>query len=182
MVETVPFLNFRETIGVLAALVFVLTSMLGMGFSLTVPKILSPLHNLRLVILSLAANFILVPFLAIGVLMVFPLSEGLSIWLFFLGLLRGSFFAEARTGGKRGRCVCRRANGAPDGDDHSLRTEVLPLLIYGVTINLWDIAKSLILLMLFPLAVVLFIRARKQKDSMTKNHLLTNILVELLFI
>ncbi len=45
MVETVPFPNFLKTIGVLATLVFVLTSMLGMGFSLTVPQILSPLHN-----------------------------------------------------------------------------------------------------------------------------------------
>ena len=92
MVETVPFLNFLETIGVIATMIFVLTSMLGMGFSLTVPQILSPLHNVRLVILSLAANFILVPLLAIGILMVFPLSEGLSIGLFLLGTAAGAPF------------------------------------------------------------------------------------------
>lgn len=42
MVETVHFLTFLETIGVLATLIFVLTCMLGMGFSLTVPQILLP--------------------------------------------------------------------------------------------------------------------------------------------
>lgn len=42
MVETVFFLNFLETIGVLATLIFVLTIMLGMDFSLTVQQILIP--------------------------------------------------------------------------------------------------------------------------------------------
>jgi len=90
--ETVPFLTFLETIGVLATLIFVITSMLGMGFSLTVPQILYPLHNVRLVILSLAANIRLVPLLAIGILMVFPLSERLSIELFLLGIAAGAPF------------------------------------------------------------------------------------------
>jgi BASS family bile acid:Na+ symporter len=37
---------------------------------------------------------------------------------------------------------------------------VLPLLLSGVTINPWDIAKSLIVLMLLPLAIGLFMKAR----------------------
>jgi hypothetical protein len=45
MVKIVPFLNFLETIGVLATMVFVITSMLGMGFSLTVSQNTPPLHN-----------------------------------------------------------------------------------------------------------------------------------------
>jgi hypothetical protein len=45
MVTIVPFLNFLETIGVLATMVFVITSMLGMGFSLTVSQNTPPLHN-----------------------------------------------------------------------------------------------------------------------------------------
>ncbi len=86
MVEIVSFLNFLETIGVLATLIFVLTSMLGMGFSLTVQQILVPLRDRKLVIFSLAANFVLVPLLALGVLFIFPLSEGLSIGFSFLTL------------------------------------------------------------------------------------------------
>jgi BASS family bile acid:Na+ symporter len=37
---------------------------------------------------------------------------------------------------------------------------VLPLLLSGVSINAWDIAKSLIFLMLLPLAIALFVKAR----------------------
>ncbi|WP_440948062.1 hypothetical protein ACSAZL_07420 [Methanosarcina sp. T3] len=51
MVETTSFSNFLETVGVLAILVFVLTSMFGMGFSLTVQQILTPLSDGRLAIL-----------------------------------------------------------------------------------------------------------------------------------
>lgn len=63
MVEITSFPNFLATVGVLGRLIFVLTSMLGMGFSLTVQQILAPLSNRKLEILSLAANFILVPLL-----------------------------------------------------------------------------------------------------------------------
>jgi BASS family bile acid:Na+ symporter len=40
---------------------------------------------------------------------------------------------------------------------------VLPLLLSGVAVNPWDIAKSLILLMLLPLALGLLINARYQE-------------------
>ncbi|HII02619.1 TPA: bile acid:sodium symporter family protein [Methanosarcinaceae archaeon] len=80
MVETASFSSFLETIGVLATMIFVLTSMLGMGFSLTVPQIVAPLRNTKLVLLSLAANFILVPLLALGILFIFlPLAIALFV-------------------------------------------------------------------------------------------------------
>ena len=50
---------------------------------------------------------------------------------------------------------------------------VLPLLISGVTINPWDIAKSLILLMLFPLAVALFILVRYEEVANGLRPLMT---------
>ena len=48
---------FFIAIGSLSVLIFIITSMLGMGFSLTIPQILTPLKNRRLVIMSLVANF-----------------------------------------------------------------------------------------------------------------------------
>ena len=44
-----------------AVVVFVVSSTLGVGLSLTVGQILAPLKNARLVVLSLAANFVLAP-------------------------------------------------------------------------------------------------------------------------
>ncbi|AKB32875.1 transmembrane transport protein [Methanosarcina siciliae HI350] len=164
MVETTSFLNFLETIGVLGTLIFVLTSMLGMGFSLTVQQILAPLSNRKLVILSLAANFILVPLLALGVLLIFSLSEGLSIGLFLLGTSAGAPFlpklaqvAKGDTAFAVGLMVLLMVVTI------FYVPIVLPLFLSGVTISPWDIAKSLILLMLLPLILALFIRARYEE-------------------
>ncbi len=164
MVETASFSSFLETIGVLATLIFVLTSMLGMGFSLTVPQIVAPLRNTKLVLLSLAANFILVPLLALGILFIFPLSEGLSIGLFLIGTAAGAPFlpklaqvAKGDTAFSVGLMVLLMVVTI------IYVPIVLPLLITGVTINPWEIARSLILLMLIPLAIALFIRARYEE-------------------
>ncbi|MFY1111204.1 MAG: bile acid:sodium symporter family protein [Methanosarcinaceae archaeon] len=164
MVETASFSSFLETIGVLATLIFVLTSMLGMGFSLTVPQIVAPLRNTKLVLLSLAANFILVPLLALGILFIFPLSEGLSIGLFLVGAAAGAPFlpklaqvAKGDTAFSVGLMVLLMVVTI------IYVPIVLPLLITGVTINPWEIARSLILLMLIPLAIALFIRARYEE-------------------
>ena len=53
------------TIASLALNLFVITSMLAMGMSLTVKQIIDPLRNVRLVVLVLVGNFVLVPALAL---------------------------------------------------------------------------------------------------------------------
>ena len=65
----------------LSVLVFVITSLLAMGLSLTVKQIIQPLRNARLVILALVANFVLVPILAYLIVLVIPLDEGLATGL-----------------------------------------------------------------------------------------------------
>jgi BASS family bile acid:Na+ symporter len=42
---------------------------------------------------------------------------------------------------------------------------VLPLLLSGVQVNPWDIAQSLVVMMLIPLAIGLFIRARYEEAA-----------------
>src|SRR5947208_2942505 len=49
-------------------IVFVLSSMLGLGFGLRVSEIVAPLRNVRLVALSLVANFVVMPALALAAL------------------------------------------------------------------------------------------------------------------
>ena len=61
-----------------AIVVFVVSSTLGVGLSLTVGQILAPLKNARLVVLSLAANFVLAPLLALGLWRVLGLDEPLG--------------------------------------------------------------------------------------------------------
>lgn len=164
MVEAVSFLDFLGTIGVLAVMIFVIASMLAMGFSLSVHEIVEPLKNVRLVLLSLAANFVLVPLLALVLLSVFPLSEGLSIGLFLLGTAAGAPFlpklAQAAKGDLAfavGLMVLLMVVTI------AYVPIVLPLLLSGITIDPWEIARSLILLMLLPLAIALFVRARYEE-------------------
>lgn len=164
MIEPVPFLSFLETIGILSTLIFVLSSMLAMGFSLTVQQILVPLRNTKLVILSIVANFIFVPMLALAILLIFPLSEGLSIGLFLLGTSAGAPFIPKLAQVAKGDIAFAVGLMVLLMVVTIIYVPiVLPLLLSGVTVNPWDIAKSLILLMLLPLVIALFIRARYEE-------------------
>lgn len=62
----------------LAVVGFVVSSTLGVGLSLTVGQILAPLKNVRLVGLSLAANFVLAPLAALGLWRALGLDEALG--------------------------------------------------------------------------------------------------------
>ncbi|RIK18826.1 MAG: transporter, partial [Anaerolineae bacterium] len=73
--------EFFQSIAALSGLLFVVTSMLAMGLSLTVPQIMEPLRNARLVLLALLANFVLVPLLAYGITLVVPLDQSLKVGL-----------------------------------------------------------------------------------------------------
>ena len=155
---------FFLAIGSLGVLIFIITSMLGMGFSLTIPQIMAPLKNRRLVVMSLVANFVLVPILALVIVRIIPLSEGLQIGLILVGFAAGAPFLPklvqvakgdmAFTAGLMVLLMVVTIAYLPI---------VLPFVLTGVQVNPWEIARSLIVLMLIPLAIALFIRARYEE-------------------
>lgn len=145
----------------IAALVFVVSSMLAMGFSLTVPQIVSPLRNVRLVLLGLAVNFVAVPFVAWAIQAVMDLDQDIYTGLILMATAAGAPFLPKLAGIAKG-------NAAFSVGLMVLLMVVtvvympivLPLLLTDVTINPWDIARSLIFLMLVPLGIALFTKAR----------------------
>ena len=150
----------------LSVLVFVITSMLAMGLNLTVKQIVEPLRNTRLVILALIANFILVPILAYLIISVIPLEQGLATGLILMATAAGAPFlpklAQAAKGNLAfavGLMVLLMVVTI------IYMPIVLPLLLQGVEVNPWDIAKSLIIMMLIPLAIGLFIKARYESTA-----------------
>lgn len=165
---------FFITIGTLGVLIFIITSMLGMGFSLTIPQIMTPLKNRKLVIMSLVANFVLVPILALLIVRIIPLSEGLQIGLILVGFAAGAPFLPklvqvakgdmAFTAGLMVLLMVITIAYLPI---------VLPFVLTGVQVNPWEIAKSLIILMLIPLAIALFIRARYEEVAKGLIHTMT---------
>jgi BASS family bile acid:Na+ symporter len=161
-------------IGSLGVLIFIITSMLGMGFSLTIPQIVTPLKNRRLIIMSLVANFVLVPILSLVIVGVIPLSEGLKIGLILVGFAAGAPFLPklvqlakgdmAFTAGLMVLLMVVTIAYLPI---------VLPLVLTGVQVNPLDIARSLVVLMLIPLAIALFIRARYEEVANGLIHTMT---------
>jgi BASS family bile acid:Na+ symporter len=144
-----------------ALLVFVVSSMLAVGLSLTVGQILVPLRNTRLVILSLVANFVLMPLAAIVIARVLQLDQPLAVALLLLGGAAGAPFLPKLAGVAKGNLafavglmvllMVLTVGYMP---------LVMPLLLEGVSVDPTQIARSLVMLMLLPLVVGLAVRAR----------------------
>jgi bile acid:Na+ symporter, BASS family len=144
-----------------AMLSFVVSSMLAMGAGLTVSQIFQPLSNARLVMLALLANFVLMPLGALALAKVLWLDEPFGVGLLLLGCAAGAPFlpklAELAKGNLAfavGAMVLLMVVTV------GYLPMVLPLLLPGVTVNPWEIASSLVLLMLLPLATGLALKAR----------------------
>ncbi|MCL1588756.1 MAG: bile acid:sodium symporter [Actinomycetia bacterium] len=142
-------------------LVFVISSMLAMGFSLTVEAIITPLKNVRLVLTALAVNFVAVPLVAWGVGELIGLDKDIFTGLIILATAAGAPFLPKLAGAAKGNTAFSVGLMVMLMVTTIIYMPiVLPMLLSGVTINPWDIAKSLIVLMLLPLAIGLFIKAR----------------------
>ena len=154
----------------LSALVFVVASMLAMGLSLTIPQIIKPLKNVKLLILSLLANFIIFPATAYAIVKIMPtfssFSEDNAIAFIILATAAGAPFLPK---------LAQMAKGSI-AYSVGLMTLLmvvtviflpiaLPLLLPGVTVNPWEIAKSLAVTMLIPLGIGLFIKARYEETA-----------------
>jgi BASS family bile acid:Na+ symporter len=144
----------------LSVVVFVVSSTLSVGLGLTMRQIVAPLRNGRLVVLSLLANFVLAPAIAIGLARVLGLDEPLAIGLLLVGVAGGAPFllkladlAKAKMAFAVGLMVVLMVITV------GYMPIVLPLLLAGVSVNPANIARSLILLMLIPLAIGLALRA-----------------------
>ena len=158
--------EIMETLAGLSLLVFVIGSMASMGLSLKINQIVAPLKNVRLVVLALVANFILVPLVAWVITLILPLDEPLEIGLILLATAAGAPFlpklAEVAKGNiafSVGLMVLLMIVTI------IYLPIVLPLLLGGVVVSPWDIARSLIVMMLIPLAVGLFINARYEETA-----------------
>jgi len=145
----------------IATLAFVLSSMLAMGLGLKVAEITAPLRNLRLVAMSLLANFVVMPVAAVLLARVLRLDEPLGVGLLLLGVAAGAPFLPMLAQIARGNLAFAVAlmvllmvvtvGYLP---------LVLPILLPGVSVSPLQIARSLVLLMLLPLAGALAVNAR----------------------
>jgi len=154
------------TISSLALNLFIITSMLAMGMSLTVKQIIEPLRNVRLVVLILIGNFLLTPALALLLTVILPIGQPQASALILLGVCAGAPFLPK---------LAQMAKG-------ELATSVglmvllmvltifyaplvLPLILPGAQVDVAAIAQSLIVLMLLPLVIGLLAKWRYSETA-----------------
>ena len=145
----------------IATLLFVVSSMLAMGLGLTIRAITAPLRNVRLVVLSLLANFVLMPAAALLLARILRLDEPFGVGLLLLGVAAGAPFLPKLAQIAKGDLAFAVALMVVlMVITVGYLPLVLPLLLPGVSVDPGQIARSLIVLMLLPLAVALAVKAK----------------------
>jgi predicted Na+-dependent transporter len=150
--------------------------MLSMGLSLTVSQIIQPLRSIRLVIMALAANFVVVPAAAFALSRIIPLEEDVQIGLLLLGTAAGAPSLPKLA-------QIAKANAAFAVGLMTMLMVVtivylpivLPLLLPGVEVDAGQIAVSLIVQMLVPLIIGLLIKARYEGTAQTLQPVMAQI-------
>ena len=157
----------------LALLTFIVFTMLGAGLRLTVQEIWDPLRNRRLVILSLVTNFVLVPLFVYLLLQVVHLSEPLRDGLLVMAVASGppalpklAHIVKGNIAFSVGLMMLLMLGTIV------YMPIVLPLVVEGVQINSWEIAEPLLLMMVSPLVIGLFIKAKFPAITMTLQPIL----------
>lgn len=144
-----------------ALLTFVVGGMAAMGLSLTVKQIVDPLRDARMVAGVLAANFVVVPAVAILTARLLPMDDTSATAIILIGCAAGAPFLPT---------LAKLSNGEPALAvgvmvllmvlTVAFAPIVVPLAVDGATVSAGDIAGSLVLFMLVPLAVGLAVNAR----------------------
>ena len=157
----------------ISTLVFVISSMLALGLSLTIGQIVAPLRNRRLVSLSLLANFVLMPLAAFAISRLLRLDQPLGEGLLLLGTAAGAPFlpklagiAKANLAFSVGLMVLLMVGTI------GYMPLVLPYMLKGVSVDPLKIARSLVFLMLIPLAIGLGVKALSESGAARVKPLL----------
>jgi BASS family bile acid:Na+ symporter len=141
-------------------MVCTLVASLGMGF--TVSQVVTPLRRVEVVVVAVVINSLVVPAVAWGLAELFPISTNQVVGIVLCCI------AAAGPAGLKGAQLAKRA-------DMALAVSLVIVLmlvnlvaaplwakavVTGATVSAWTIIEDLLLLVLIPLAVGLFCRAR----------------------
>lgn len=160
----------------LMVLVFVVSSVLSVGLNLTVSQILAPLKQPRLVALSLLANFVLVPALAIAITRMMSLSEPQAVGLILLGAAAGApFLPKLAEVGKGDVAFSVALMVLLMVGSLVYLPLVLPRLLPGVSVNSLRIGLSLLVTMILPLCIGLCVKARRESLAVRLRPLMSRV-------
>jgi predicted Na+-dependent transporter len=152
---------------------FVVAGMAALGLELTLKKIIEPLSDLFLLIKVIVANFLLIPALAYLILFIVPIDEGFRIGLILLATAAGAPFLPKLVQVAKGKVAMSVGVMVLLMVLTVIYVPlVLPLLLPGVAVNPLEIASSLVVLMLLPLAAGFLVNYRyKELAALLQNPL-----------
>lgn len=150
----VMLLEILNKAGLAAILVLVVTSMTAVGTSYSVTRIIAPLRDARLVLVTLSANFVLMPLASLGLAAALRLDEPLAEGLLLLGMASGAPLIPNLVALAKGSLPL--AVGIMillTAGTLVYLPLILPLLLPGVIVGSLSVARPLLLFMLLPLAI-----------------------------
>jgi BASS family bile acid:Na+ symporter len=145
-------MNLLQVTQKVLVIAFLLSSMVGVGLTLTGKTLITPLRKLRFVLLALALNFVIAPALASLLTRFIPLEQGYASALLLLSLAAGAPFLPKLVDAAHGDVSLGVALMAL----LTVATIVvmplaLPILIPGLYATGWSIARPLLIMILLPL-------------------------------
>lgn len=153
-----------NTLGNLLVVLFVVTNMLSLGMSMSIKKIVAPLRDVALTLKALIANFVLVPLGAYLLARLLQLEHEATIGFILIATAAGEpFVTKLGQLSKADPAYILALLVMLQFVSVVYMPVTLPLLLPGVTVSPWDIAKPLIFLMLVPLAIGLGVKATREK-------------------
>jgi BASS family bile acid:Na+ symporter len=155
--------SFLYNLGTIGIYVFILASMLLTGLLVTVADLVSPLHNKRLLGLSLFANFILVPLIAVTLIILIPMNPELAAGLLLISIAAGapSTAKVAQfTGGNVARAVSLSII-------LTIITVIItpflvPFILEGAQADPLAVMANLVVMILIPLVLGIMIKSRSE--------------------
>lgn len=136
----------------LSILIYIISTMLSMGLSFFPKQFIEPLKDKKLILKSLAANFILIPILTYIILQLIPLQPGLAIGLVLMAAGAGSpFMLKLVQFMKADIAFAVGLMLILSTVTLIYMPLVLSFLLPGVSVNSLSIAVSLIILIFLPL-------------------------------
>jgi predicted Na+-dependent transporter len=155
--------SFLYNLGTIAIYVFILASMLLTGLMVTVGDLVAPLRNKRLLGLSLFANFILVPLIAVALIILIPMNPELAAGLLLISIAAGapSTAKVAQfTGGNVARAVSLSII-------LTIITVIItpflvPFILEGAQADPLAVMANLVVMILIPLVLGIIIKSRSE--------------------
>ena len=159
--------------------VFIAGVLFTSGLEVTFEQVLTPLKDRSVVARALLANILIVPLFVYGMSIVYPLDRPYMIGVLLYGFASGAPYTP--------KLVSAAAGNVPSSIASTMVLTVLtivympivlPFIVPGADIGVWEIAKPLLLQMFVPLVIGLGIRQLRPSvaDALSRpSHFVVNL-------